>query len=557
MLDGMYEFTGLPRGTYTITITEPNGYKAYPSVSKQQVIDLNETQRNWRNDFGINRVYSITGRVYADANQDGSYSAADDVAIVNQGVSLTGSSSASVVTASDGVYSFSRLEPGEYFVSTTPSSDYTVLTSLPLRVVITSSDVANQDIRFYGKYTISGVVFVDEDDSKTKNNQEQNYPANPQIAVTSSPTGAPLPQVVNNADGSYQVTGLISGEYTVAYSALPLGYYVFHPRPAFYAPRVGVGCSPAPQSPGGSCDGNNNIVDLNFAIKAGEPWMQIYGADVRFDEGLNDPVPPTPNAACGGAYVILPGSGGTPGVGFSGDLPPKLNLGSISSLGWLVGGVQYPSLFKPVRAKVIRTAYGYLMFAVGRGNVRTVNLSSVCNPANCTLPASLASGIYTATGNVNLNAFTFPANRDYIFLIDGTLRIKGQIRVPTTSTATFSVSEDILIDGSVGSPPSCPPPAVGAADLEGFYSADRNFIVESSPQTDCSAGIIDKQLNVQGAIVVDAGQRTPGGRFTNNRTFCTQNIDYPSFTLRARPDFILNAPEFIKRENFIWQEVAP
>jgi len=354
------------------------------------------------------------------------------------------------------------------------------------------------------------------------------------------------------------VRGLISGEYTVAYTAVPLGYYVFHPRPALYAPRVGVGCSPAPQSPGGSCDGNNNIVDLNFAIKAGQPWMQIYGVDVRFDEGLNDPVPPSPNAACGGAYVILPGSGGTPGVGFSGDLPPKLNLGSISSLGWLVGGVQYPSLFKPVRSKVIRTAYGYLMFAVGRGNVRTVNLSSVCDPANCTLPFSLASGIYTYTGNVNLNAFTFPANRDYIFLIDGDLRIRGQIRVPTTSTATFSVSEDILIDGSVGSsPPSCPPPAINSSDLEGFYSADRNFIVESSTQTNCSAGIIDKQLNVQGAIVVDAGQKTPGGTFINNRTFCTQNIDYPSFTLRARPDFILNAPEFIKRENFIWQEVAP
>lgn len=512
--------------------------------------------------------YTISGRVYADMNKNNGYNAGIDFPLDNVTVTFTGpNDSGTAITGSDGKYTSPTLEPGTYLISTNASNDYAPTNTYPRSSDFTSrADLTGQDIRYFPKYSISGNVFVDSDDSLRKNGAETNYAASPGILMSNYPSGAPNPIITNNLDGSYTLTGLISGQYTVRYPNLPTGYIMNHPQngpPASFVAPVGSVCAEATPAPGGTCS-NGNLIDLNFAIKRGLPWWQAYGLDVRFDSGLNNPVPPSPDVSCTGAYAMLPASSSTPGIAATGNTPGNFWQGNVSSTGWLVGGAAYPEIFTPSNGTLIQTSYGYLQSVLTQSNITPVNLTTVCaNLNSCTLPGSLANGIYQADSAVTLNSFTASANRDIVILVHGDLTLKGTLRVPTTSTVFYSVSGSITVDPTLGVTAACPAPAIGSGDLEGFFSADQNFSVPSGSSTnpataDCSASpspIPDKQLNVQGAIVVNAGGT--GGNFINSRDLCTDNINFPSFSIRERPDMILNAPDFLRVPNFIWQEVAP
>ncbi len=193
-----------------------------------------------------------------------------------------------------------------------------------------------------------------------------------------------------------------------------------------------------------------------------------------------------------------------------------------------------------------------MMVSLTQSGQKAVDLSTVCTLTNCTLPANLPEGVYQASADVALQGYTFPAGRDYVFLVDGDLTIWGDLDVPVGSTATFSTSGDIRVVAGVGQvAASCPAPT--NAQLDGLFSANGNFSVASS--ANCPDSQSDRQLHIQGAIVVNAGQK--GGSFINERTLCTNNTAYPVFTIRERPDFILNVPDLIRSQNVIYQEVAP
>lgn len=119
-----------------------------------------------------------------------------------------------------------------------------------------------------------------------------------------------------------------------------------------------------------------------------------------------------------------------------------------------------------------------------------------------------------------------------------------------TSTALFSAAQDILIDKSVGAPAdSCPVPE---GQLQGFFSADRNFTVHGI--NDCVSGK-DVMLNIDGSIILNAAGQ--GGTFINQRDLCADDQLYPSLTVQARLDLILNAPNFLKEQQTISHEVVP
>jgi hypothetical protein len=323
--------------------------------------------------------------------------------------------------------------------------------------------------------------------------------------------------------------------------------------PPSFSTRVGSSCTQATPNPGGSCS-NNNLIDVNFGIKAGQPWFQALGLDVRMDSGFNNPIPPSPLAACTGAYAMLPGSSTMPGMAFTGSTPANTWQGAVSSTNWIVGGTSYPETYS--LGNITKTSYGYLRSIADSSGITVTELSSQCTLSNCTLTSALPTGaIYKASGDVSLNSFTVPANKNFVILVDGDLTINGTIRVPTTSTILFSVSGNIIVGSSVGISAACPAPLVGAGDLEGFYSSDGSFTVQSAANCSAVTPIPDKQLNVQGSIVVNATGE--GGTFSNLRDLCSGNTDYPSFTIRERPDFILHAPDFLRVPSYVWQEVAP
>ena len=271
-------------------------------------------------------------------------------------------------------------------------------------------------------------------------------------------------------------------------------------------------------------------------------------------------MPQTANASCGGgAFVSAPASGTTPGLVFSGQLiNPRGNFGqgqaSAPPYNWLVGGT-YQETYSGA-GSILATNFDQVKAKLKGSSIIPKPLKGAvagCSDlASCTL-TGLPQGVYEAAGDVTLNAWTVPANTRYVILVGGTLRINGIITVPRNQKAflTFIVKGDIIVTANVGgvpAPTSCPAPDV--SQLDGFYSTDKSFILQSA--SDCTT---ERMLSMQGALVVNA--RRGGGTFQNNRDLCGNNAFVPSFTIRERLDMILNTPEVLKTQNFLYQEVAP
>ncbi len=95
------------------------------------------------------------------------------------------------------------------------------------------------------------------------------------------------------------------------------------------------------------------------------------------------------------------------------------------------------------------------------------------------------------------------------------------------------------------------------SDLDGFYSTDNSFIIQSATGGKCGVdgSSSDLKLNIGGAVLVNAGET--GGSFQNQRDLCIKDTDCPVTTITQRIDLLLNAPAILKHKNNFFQEVAP
>jgi len=483
-------------------------------------------------------------------------------------------------------------------------------------------------------YSISGNIFIDQDKNLFKGG-DPNYTAS-QLTILidgTAPTGRDsngnpilrsVPLNLNTVTGAYD-SGiiLISGKYTVEHTTFPLpdGFLPTYPdagRPYSFDVWIGTQTNsvgtPIPAATGYRCIDtlgppklhndatcwqapgtpfNGSIQNVNFGISDSIPWYQGQGGDIRADRGVSNPIP-DPRAgdtpACVKKGNIITGSSTTAGVWFSGDsswdfcasvntckdrannnppTPPNLNE-------WIVGGTgdtraKYSSRINGA----LSTEYGVLLNTATSNNITVNNGIPGCgNPAaGCAIPNNLANGVYRIQGNMLLNASTLGRNHDYVFLIDGDLRIAGNVFVPVSSTAVFSSRNDILISSTVGqsadlagSQTNCtiadPNNDSGnhpGCNVEGIYSANHNFVVEGSGKLGCQnipATPRDRKINIAGVVIANALPSTSGG-FSSQRDTCEDTLYCPVFTIKDRPDFVLNAPEFMKYKNYLWQEVAP
>ena len=444
-------------------------------------------------------------------------------------------------------------------------------------------------------YTVSGNVFVDTNKDKRLDNGETNYTGGPITVTSVNGSSQPTGTITYPTSGSYLVSGLPAGTYTVSYSStVPTGYIMTIPingPPPSFSITVGPGCAAT-----GSLDGacvSDSIQSLNFGISNSIPWVQGGGGgDIRADNGFSssnnggvggggggvgggggggggaggstfdNPIPSTANLACsGGAYASVNSGGGSPGVVYTGNGSANFGQGSASVNNWLSGGASYPESFAPgTIGGVIKSSYAYMQSIAQQANVTPVDITSnasYCNfggLTNCQLSSTLPHGIYIANGNLTISGtgspstYTFPANQNYIILVNGDLNIQSQIHVPVGSTVIFSVKGSIYVDKTVGETNYLST----ASDLEGIYSADQNFVIQGT--SDCTTGA-DNRINVQGSVIVNAA--LGGGSFQNQRDLCGNDAFCPVFSITMRPDFVLNLPFFIRKTNYTWQEVAP
>lgn len=215
---------------------------------------------------------------------------------------------------------------------------------------------------------------------------------------------------------------------------------------------------------------------------------------------------------------------------------------------WLVADDKFPST-------EIRTSYAEMEKNLSKTGALKgkVNIfgssSSPCNGSkpNCNLKSNLTKGVFTNDGQVTIKSSApnaFQTDQDYIFLIKGKLRIEDNIIVPKGSTVFFIVSGNIEV-------------AKNVTRIEGVYSTNNSFVVENnSPADDTEPLIINGSVIINAAANSDSSNPVPGA-LVGGRDLGDGNADRAGVLINYRPDFVLNAPPFIRVSNYKRQEFAP
>jgi hypothetical protein len=189
--NGNYSVSGLPSGSYTITPSKA-GY-TFTQASKSVVISGADSSGN---DFTSTTVlYAVTGTV-SGAVQAG-------VTITVSGTTETGSAFTSSMTTASGSYSVPNVPNGSYTV--TPAR--TGYSFSPVSVAVTVN-AGNAPI----------AAFTSAVDSSVKFNLTGAVSGAIKAGVTINVTGAAIGSASTLADGTYTISNLPNGSYTVSAS---------------------------------------------------------------------------------------------------------------------------------------------------------------------------------------------------------------------------------------------------------------------------------------------------------------------------------------------------
>jgi hypothetical protein len=230
---GNYTYTGAP-GTYTISVpSSVNGNNA--STPTTITTTLTSGQTDLDNDFGYAPLLGSIGNfVWLDADADGVQEAGEP-GISGVQVQLfnaeTGALVSTTTTGSNGQYLFDNLAAGDYFlVFTNPNATHVVtpanagsndnldsdINPNGTTATVTLSpgeDDLSIDAGYYPPTGLGDSVWFDENHNYI---QDINEPGIPGVLVSLyDSNGNLIDQVLSDANGHYQFTGLVPGTYTV------------------------------------------------------------------------------------------------------------------------------------------------------------------------------------------------------------------------------------------------------------------------------------------------------------------------------------------------------
>ena len=251
--DGSYAFSGLVPGDYTVTFIAPVGATpTSPNAGGDDALDsdidaagnvsvsLVSGTPDMTIDAGFLTPASVGDFVWEDLNGNGVQDSGEPGVVVDVDLLDAGSGTvvASTTTAADGSYSFTNVAPGTYRVRFSNPSGYQITAAdlggddafdsdanqvsgeTPDFTVISGNAVTNLDAGIYQPVAIGDFVWDDLDADGVQDAGEPGI-AGVLVEVRDS-GGAVVGSDTTVADGSYSVTGLVPGDYTVTFTG-PVG----------------------------------------------------------------------------------------------------------------------------------------------------------------------------------------------------------------------------------------------------------------------------------------------------------------------------------------------
>ena len=446
----------------------------------------------------IAQVGTVNGYVWYDVDGDGVKDGSENY-LPNINVTVTGYGSDN--TDSGGNYSIPDVIAGNRTVTVTPTANWECTAGCSQSVVVPSGGTvtANFGIRPY-RGAITGNVYRNDicECSGTTASPDQTW------VVTCSGDG--IDGVLNGDTDSYPAEKTSNSNYrcvnTSGDSLLPYSNYtVLFTSASSGWTRVL------------SCGTSRNPVVLNassvsaappfYQCQPAEPWWQSVGGNIHGQKEVKSNVP-NGQALISGTNAI---------VSYVDDL--DVFSGDISTSGWAA------------QSEYDGPDYTYAWWVRQLKDEDKVNGSTNLNDY-------AQDGVYELSPGSQLSG-NLASARKVVILANGNVTINADIDVPVGSFLMMMASGTITVNDSLG---------VNASDpvLEGIFMADKiNF--GSSSTALFAAGNFIAWSNASDSITIN---RDIGGVLSTTT---------PSVTFISRPDLLLNAPDFVKKIDYTWQQV--
>ena len=210
--DGGYVFTGVQPGAYTVTANDLTGYISTTPNTKSVSMTSGSSDTASFGDLGQGK---ISGSVFDDLDGNGKQDAGEG-GMAGVTVKLFDDQDAKAadetVTAADGAYMFTGVDPGSYTEEETDPSGYTSITPNRVSVSIGSNGSGTASFADLIEGTISDLVFDDLDGNATRDAGEPGISG---VTVARIDAQGTINETTTTTDGSYTFTGTDPGTYTL------------------------------------------------------------------------------------------------------------------------------------------------------------------------------------------------------------------------------------------------------------------------------------------------------------------------------------------------------